>query len=251
MLLSRCYSWNDLGSSWMLCQLAHFGCPTRDTGHFQDWATLNMHDPVLVEFLVPESLPRSGGRSAALQLVPVVLALAALVPRTSCWMVGKRGICWLKENFKGEKRTRRTPNLFSIVFFSDISCLKSKIAFIIPCCEERVFGPVCCSDLSFAQFFLLNWLLRTFLDILQVGGTSWVCCRECKFNAHQTTPTGLRANWSFGGIFETRCGDSSQWCIASNWLDRDPTIAGHFDWQTVDDWLVCVRIWLTVFAKSI
>jgi len=55
-----------------------------NTHHVPDWATLNMHDPVLVEFLVPESLPRSGGRSAALQLVPVVLALAALVPRTSC-----------------------------------------------------------------------------------------------------------------------------------------------------------------------
>ena len=83
-MLSRCYSWNDrrvqlnvvpLGTFWM----SH-------TGHFQDWATLNMHDPVLVEFLlVPEqSLPRSGGRSAALQLVPVVLALAALVWLRSC-----------------------------------------------------------------------------------------------------------------------------------------------------------------------
>eukprot|EP00435_Cladocopium_sp_Y103_P030922 s682_g7.t1 len=49
--------------------------------HVPDWATLHMHDPVLVEFhLVPESpMPHSfGRRSAALQLIPVVLGLAAL-----------------------------------------------------------------------------------------------------------------------------------------------------------------------------
>ena len=79
---------SNLGKSWM--PLGH----PWDTSSLQDWATLNMHDPVLVEFhLVPleqspqspqSQMPRSfGRRSAALQLVPVVLALALAWPRTS------------------------------------------------------------------------------------------------------------------------------------------------------------------------